>query len=506
MSTKKQRRKELKADREMTRKEVRLRARDAERNRKLYLGVGAALGLALLAIIVGAVYSFLVVPNLPVATVGEERILTKDFRQRALFEQGQIASRLINLTQLEQQFGGQGFFTDQINQLQSNLSNPLSLGISVLDQMINEKVIEKEAGERGIVVTEEEIEKALREEAAARMRRLTEAQATETAAAAVEQTATAESFTPTPSPTVNVSSTLTATLTATATFTPTVTPTPIPILSDGEYADGIATVEAEIDNFANMSLEQYREVIRTRLLTEKLRETLTDELVEETEEQVHARHILMRPRDPTPTATPVPEGADTPVPTPEPTALSAGDPTPTPTPGVRTREETLAEIQGVRKRIVEDGEDFAALAAEFSDDGSASNGGDLGWFGRGQMVAPFEEAAFSLPIGEVSEPISTTFGYHLLEVLEKDDNRPKEEQQLQQEQSEAYQTWLREQVDQIEIDRPRDLDSLLPSRIRRGELPSLFTDPPEATATPLGVEGAEDSDSGDAQPAEEGGG
>ncbi|MCB0087939.1 MAG: peptidyl-prolyl cis-trans isomerase, partial [Caldilineaceae bacterium] len=111
--------------------------------------------------------------------------------------------------------------------------------------------------------------------------------------------------------------------------------------------------------------------------------------------------------------------------------------------GPRTREETLAEITDLRKRIVDDGEDFGEIAKEYSDDpGSGAQGGDLGWFGPGAMVAPFEEAAFSLPIGEVSEPISTTFGYHLIEVLEKDDARPKDESQLQQERTQAYQDWL----------------------------------------------------------------
>ncbi|ACY47654.1 peptidylprolyl isomerase [Rhodothermus marinus] len=69
------------------------------------------------------------------------------------------------------------------------------------------------------------------------------------------------------------------------------------------------------------------------------------------------------------------------------------------------------------KRQLEQGADFATLAREHSDDpGSARRGGDLGWFGRGRMVEPFEEAAFSAPIGRVVGPIETRFGYHLIEV------------------------------------------------------------------------------------------
>ncbi|HKJ67067.1 MAG TPA: peptidyl-prolyl cis-trans isomerase, partial [bacterium] len=62
------------------------------------------------------------------------------------------------------------------------------------------------------------------------------------------------------------------------------------------------------------------------------------------------------------------------------------------------------------------GEDFAELAREYSDGPSASEGGDLGWFGRGQMVPAFEEAAFDTPTGEVAGPVLSQFGYHVIHV------------------------------------------------------------------------------------------
>lgn len=67
-----------------------------------------------------------------------------------------------------------------------------------------------------------------------------------------------------------------------------------------------------------------------------------------------------------------------------------------------------------------EGADFEALAREHSNDrGSAVNGGDLGWFGRGRMVPAFEEAAFSTPVGEIAEPVLSRFGWHIIEVLER---------------------------------------------------------------------------------------
>jgi len=82
-------------------------------------------------------------------------------------------------------------------------------------------------------------------------------------------------------------------------------------------------------------------------------------------------------------------------------------------------EEARASILEIRRRILA-GEDFANLAIEMSDDsGSGTNGGDLGWFGPGRMVAPFEEAAFNARIGNLVGPIETDFGFHLIEVTHR---------------------------------------------------------------------------------------
>ncbi len=79
-------------------------------------------------------------------------------------------------------------------------------------------------------------------------------------------------------------------------------------------------------------------------------------------------------------------------------------------------EEALAKIKAIRERIVK-GEDFAAVAKGESDDtGSGAQGGDLGTFGHGRMVPVFEESAFTLPIGEVSQPVKSQFGWHLIQV------------------------------------------------------------------------------------------
>jgi len=81
-----------------------------------------------------------------------------------------------------------------------------------------------------------------------------------------------------------------------------------------------------------------------------------------------------------------------------------------------TEEEALAKAQDLRKQI-EGGADFATLAKSESDDaGSAAKGGALGKFGHGQMVGPFDKAAFSAPVGKLTEPVKTQFGFHLIKV------------------------------------------------------------------------------------------
>lgn len=80
--------------------------------------------------------------------------------------------------------------------------------------------------------------------------------------------------------------------------------------------------------------------------------------------------------------------------------------------------DTKQEADLIKSKI-NNGESFETLAKKYSKCPSGQNGGDLGYFERGQMVKPFEDAAFSLPVGKVSDPVKTQFGWHLIKVYDK---------------------------------------------------------------------------------------
>ncbi len=169
--------------------------------------------------------------------------------------------------------------------------------------------------------------------------------------------------------------------------------------------------QSQLDAWLKTSLftmDELRQTVREQLIVEKVFNKVA-ESVSTVSEQIHARHIL-----------------------------------------VGTKEEADAVLARLAK-----GEDFAAVAADASlDDGSKADGGDLGFFPKGFMVPEFETAAFALQAGKTSEPIKTQFGYHIINVVERDPARPLDEQMLHANQQEAFATWIESQRKSAKIDMP----------------------------------------------------
>ncbi|NLV91806.1 MAG: tetratricopeptide repeat protein [Firmicutes bacterium] len=195
---------------------------------------------------------------------------------------------------------------------------------------------------------------------------------------------------------------------------------------------GGASAFAEQLAASNLTEADIREAITESLKIEELRNQVTanvtvtlDEVKTEYEE-VKASHILIRP-----------DGSDD-----------------------EAWNAALAEAEEVLERL-RTGEDFAEVAKEVSQDGSAQEGGDLGWFKRGDMVPEFSEAAFALAIGEISEPVRSQYGYHIIKVFERKTAEGEEfaaaEAELREEirerkQSDEFNAWYAEVVEKAEIE------------------------------------------------------
>lgn len=140
-------------------------------------------------------------------------------------------------------------------------------------------------------------------------------------------------------------------------------------------------------------------------------------------EQTHARHILIKPSE------------------------------------IVSEDEAKRKINMLKERL-DNGDDFVKLARQYSEDASANNGGDLGWVNPGDTVPQFEEVMNTLKPGEISAPVKTQFGWHLIQVLDRrkqdmtnEAARFKARQEIHNRKSdEAYQDWVRELRDSAYVD------------------------------------------------------
>ena len=425
---------------EPSRKVAAMTKQERERARQLTLIVAVVLGMTLLVLAGGLLYQSVIFPNSAAASVNGVAISTKNLKNQTRFSQYQLISQLQNILQFESQVdpgGAQGFFTSQKQQLRSQLSNNESLTNSVMEEMIDNELVRQLAAENDIEASEAEITARLESFLASQQGFVTAPDATATAEALAAATAT-PTATPTPTPTSTLGITLTVPITPTATPQPTPT---VHVQTAEEYTSGLDQLLANVGTNSGLSkntlLAIYRQLLGNEILTEKLQEKLGDQMPLEGE-QVHARHILIS------------------------VASDATD---------ADREAALSKAISITQRI-KDGEDFATLAQQYSDDtGSGAQGGDLGFFGRGQMVTEFEQAAFSLPVGEISEPVLSQFGYHIIEVLETTPGSP------------SFTAWLQEQKSQAQITRSLTA-ARIPTLLEIN--PALMTDSTTAvTPTPF---------------------
>ena len=403
----------------------------------LYTFIGILVSVVLL-LIYGYVYLNYLQLRTPVAKVGDHEILVNQFQPRVRLYRQQLLGQYNQYQQYSQYLGMD--VTNQLTQIESQLNATTDIGQSILDQMVNEELIRLEAAKRGITVSEAELNEAKQNafeyfpngsptptatptnvttpevpaeaytivtitptpSATPEQTNTPELTATLAATATPENAATdTTEATATPAPTntplPTATSTATETPTPTATTGPTSTPLPTatPYTLEG-YQARFADAEGRLSDIG-FSEKDYLGFFELQILQEKLLKELTAD-VPETETQVWARHILVV-------------------------------------------DETTAA--SVIERLA-NGEDFAVLAQELSTDTSnAQNGGDLGWFGTGQMVAEFEKAAFALekPGDYTTTPVQTSYGYHIIQLIAKQD-RPLTADQLDAAKNKVFTDWL----------------------------------------------------------------
>lgn len=350
--------------------------REQRYNRIIRYTTFSIVGLVVAIALGGFLYNSVYLPSQPIATVDGEEILTSEFQTRVKMDRVQLVNQYNSYLEVAQQItdpNQQQQYLLVLAQLEAQLE-PETMGQAIIDQMIDEKFIVEEAESRGITVTDEEVDIFFN------------------SIFGYYPEGIPTDF---PSPTSLPTSTLSPEQLALITPTPgeesgedtsgelPEQPEPTSVTEE-EYDTNISEY---LDNMGAYGVDEafLKELIRVQLYRDKLNADLAKGITPPTEEQVWARHILLD--------------------------------------DLEIAEDLLQQL--------EDGGDFGDLAREFSTGPTGVNGGDLGWFGRGQMVAEFEEAAFGGEVGEIVGPVETQFGFHLIQIVGKEE-RPGTADQLNQ--------------------------------------------------------------------------
>jgi hypothetical protein len=424
------------------------RAREA-RQRKLLLITMSAIGALLILIVgFGTLRYYYLIPHQVIATVNNHKIIRSDYwkvRRDTLLDRLQQYSFQAQAGQGDQQSIQQEAQTaqDEITNIRSAPIDPTTLQTMTEDQVVLDAL-----PALGVTITDADVDQTVAErfspvplssptpsptlnptkqataDAATAQATQTSvaiaAGATSTFQANATQTATASALTPTPN--------TPPTATAPPTETPVPTQTPTNEQARATSTANLGDFVKERQKDANMSLSDYKRlIILPALARQKAREALEAQTPTHGEE-IHAYHILL---------------------------------------------PTEAAAQEARKRIVDQGQDFTAVATELSTDTTTKpNGGDLGYFPRGIMVKPFEDAAFALPVNEVSQPIQTDFGWHIIKVVDHVQDREFDDAVYRQLRDKAFSDWLAAQDAKAKL---------------KQSIPTPFPSPPAGFEAPAGA-------------------
>jgi len=408
----------------LTKKHLARLEKEKRQNRVLTIGIITIVAAILVVVLIGffkedigSWYKTTFVQNKPVAKIGDSSITVAEFSHRVSYERYQLVSTFT--TYASSYFAA--FFQEQLLQVQNELDDYLQFGSDTLDQMIGERALVLKAQQMGITVTDEEVEAEIQANLdfyPSGTPTMEDPTATITyyptnTQNALQSTLTYKTPTSIPPTATPISADEQATLDAqiaaateaalaqpttavdlTPTEEPTITPTATPYTYEG-YTGLYATIIDNMTTNTTFTEAELREYVRTALFQRKVYLEVSKNVSPE-QEMVWARHILV------------------------------------------TDEITA----GVVLEKLNAGGDWNAICLEYSTDTSnSSNGGDLGWFAKGTMVAAFEDAAWALEPGQTSAAVKTDYGYHIIQVLGKE-VRQLTADELSTAQSAAYQKFI----------------------------------------------------------------
>ncbi|MBS3751985.1 MAG: peptidylprolyl isomerase [Anaerolineales bacterium] len=410
--------------------------KEKEKRQKRIIIIGTAVVLAaVLGLVLYGVFDLRVLqPKKTIVELGSRTVNVTEFKQRVRYQRFQLSRQAMQLVQIQQSMGGDAqtsaYFQQQLMQIAQQLNQPNTIGQQVIQTLTDELIIMEEADKMGIEISEETFERELKglfgyfpqgtptpqatfapqPTSTLTSQQLTLVPDTPTATTEAQETeGEEESTAPTPTATLDQESEGENDPTA----TPMIQPTEITAeVYQENYQEWIDSLNDE----AGIKEETFRELVRGFLIQQEVREKVTTDL-KRTQDQVWARHILVEDEE--------------------------------------TAQEVLSKL--------EEGETFADLASEYSvDTSNKDRGGNLGWFGRGTMVPAFEEIAFALDTGEVSDPIQTQFGWHIIQVIGHEE-RSISQERFQQLKDQAFRDWLAEKRQEYEAEVADDWQKYVPS-------------------------------------------
>lgn len=393
--------KQIEKPKPVNRKHI-VRKEKEQRQIRTIIIVGGTILLAVFALVVYSLVNQLyVLPNRAVALIGDHKISSREFEAEVRYSRLTTLNQASSYAEYGQMFGSMGGnFMSTAKNLVDQLNNPINYGKTVLDRMIDDQLIQEEADRLGITVSEEELKLELQKVfnfypegtliPTVTPTMVATPTLSETQLAIIKPTET-----PTPVPTLDptqvastetvVSGLQTATAQALPTepvaeLTPTsVEPTAVPsntptptVYTTQVYAKAIKDYATMLKTYG-LTSNDMEKLVRAQMLRDKLMAEITKDMKPE-QEQVWVRHII-----------------------------------------VATEEEAKKALDEIKA-----GADFAEVAKIYSIDGTKDNGGDLGWMGLEDQNwdKDFLNAAFTLnQVGEISAPIQTQFGFHLIQLV-----------------------------------------------------------------------------------------